>query len=608
TERRKELTKRFPEFIKKTKNKSYNFYWENKEDNIDSKVLGEIIVKVNKKEIDDWKKNIRIQCSLLNEELENKKNQLIIKKIEEEIKTLTIEKENLKKEEKYQNALLKAEEIIRKQKEIIISTNRLKGGADEMNLDQLHSKYKKDLIDSISDNNLEIVKILANSVNLNQLIENETPLHLAIEKENLEIVKTLLDNDADVNMQNKDSKTPLHLAIEKENLEIVKELLNIKEINIENIETNEIKNQEIKEIIISTNRLRGGADEMNLDQLHSKYKKDLIDSISDNNLEIVKILANSVNLNQLIENETPLHLAIEKENLEIVKTLLDNDADVNMQNKDSKTPLHLAIEKENLEIVKELLNIKEINIENIETNEIKNQEIKKVIKETQEKQKQEKENKSIKIKKAIPKNKPKTDFIQENIKKVSQVEAKNKGAIPKGTTIERTYCKPFEETQKKKDDDFDKDGASGFSQLPNISTTETKKSTAPSTPKSNKGEIKSSSGKYHSKKNSNEIITDKQLLFEKNHQEIFKKIKELKLEKQNELQKLQTINSQNWTQVKNEIFEQPKPKIVKIKELEKEKWEDNFDFFLPDVPTNELKKTTIKQKNKSIEAQLAMKS
>ncbi|WP_342273367.1 ankyrin repeat domain-containing protein [Spiroplasma endosymbiont of Acasis viretata] len=129
-----------------------------------------------------------------------------------------------------------------------------------------------------------------------------SPLYYAVNNNNIEIVKLLLENDADINEQDINGSTPLHWAIECNNIEIVKLLL-------------------------------------------------------ENDADI-----NAQDINGC----APLHWAIECNNIEIVKLLLENDADINAQEKSLATPLHLSIYTNNFDMIKLLLekgadlNIKDI--------------------------------------------------------------------------------------------------------------------------------------------------------------------------------------------------------------------------------------------------------
>ncbi len=75
--------------------------------------------------------------------------------------------------------------------------------------------------------NLEIVDLLLHmSASMGYLDkEGYSPLHLSIKKEHLEISFLLLERGASPNTKNNESQTPLHTAVLQNNIELVKKLL-----------------------------------------------------------------------------------------------------------------------------------------------------------------------------------------------------------------------------------------------------------------------------------------------------------------------------------------------------------------------------------------------
>ncbi len=82
-------------------------------------------------------------------------------------------------------------------------------------------------------NYFEIARLLIEhgaDVNISTKKFKTTPLHFAClyaEKKNSSIVELLLKNNANVNAQNFEENTPLHFAVQKEYIEIVKLLLSV---------------------------------------------------------------------------------------------------------------------------------------------------------------------------------------------------------------------------------------------------------------------------------------------------------------------------------------------------------------------------------------------
>ncbi|XP_052772153.1 poly [ADP-ribose] polymerase tankyrase-1-like isoform X2 [Mya arenaria] len=126
-----------------------------------------------------------------------------------------------------------------------------------------------------------------------------TPLHEAAAKGKFEICKLLLKHGADVNKKNRDGNTPLDLVKDGD--------------------------QDVADL------LRGDAA--------------LLEAAKKGNLARVQKLATPENINcrdTQGRNSTPLHLAAGYNNVEVAEFLLENGADVNVQDKGGLIPLHNA--------------------------------------------------------------------------------------------------------------------------------------------------------------------------------------------------------------------------------------------------------------------------
>jgi ankyrin repeat protein/serine/threonine protein kinase len=145
-------------------------------------------------------------------------------------------------------------------------------------------------------------------------VSGQTPLHLAIVDDKIEIVKLLLEYLVDYNLKDNLGNTPLTLAIKKNRIEIV-ELL-----------------------------LQYGAD-VNLKD--DEGRSPLYLAIMDNNIRIVELLLRygaNPNLKDDL-GDTLLHIAVQENNLEIIKLLIGYGADPNLKNIFGITPLGLASKK-----------------------------------------------------------------------------------------------------------------------------------------------------------------------------------------------------------------------------------------------------------------------
>lgn len=150
------------------------------------------------------------------------------------------------------------------------------------------------------------------------------PIHTAVQKKNLDIVKLLVANNADVNawvtIHRDRRKTPLHMAVDKNDLEIAK-------------------------ILISA-----GAD-LNARYVSKKSVYNASPPIFYAKKEMMKLLIDSgadVNSRSADANEyTSLHLAVtgtkyKEADIEVVKMLIDAGADVNATSRYGETPLEMA--------------------------------------------------------------------------------------------------------------------------------------------------------------------------------------------------------------------------------------------------------------------------
>jgi hypothetical protein len=154
--------------------------------------------------------------------------------------------------------------------------------------------------------------------------EYEIPLFEAIAQKDNEVVKKMITSGFDVNTKNRGGLTALHVAVENENLEIIRFLLN-RGANV---------NAKTKSRRTPIMMIEGGDEE--------------------NALEIFKLLTEKgADVNVLNEDkETPLMVACEDDNLELVKILLKAGANPNLKNEDGETAMQLTDSDEIKELLK----------------------------------------------------------------------------------------------------------------------------------------------------------------------------------------------------------------------------------------------------------------
>ena len=208
-----------------------------------------------------------------------------------------------------------------------------------------------------------IETLIEKGVNVNEINDEEyfSPLYNACKKEEIRLVKLLIDNGAkllDSLVKNETGHILYYLS--KDNCVDIIELL------IENVIVEFHKSYEYEEIF----RIACMCDSTEIVKLllehraevnvkfHGYDKMTPLHYASKNDShEVVKFLIQScadVNIGDEYGN-TPLYYACERRNIEIVNILLDNGADVNIGDIIGWTPLHCACERGNVEIVKLLL-------------------------------------------------------------------------------------------------------------------------------------------------------------------------------------------------------------------------------------------------------------
>ena len=156
-----------------------------------------------------------------------------------------------------------------------------------------------------------------------------TPLHFAVERGDVELIEILLENGANICIQDNNGLSPLHLASERRNYIIVEKML-----------------------LFSNGALENLIDNNGVSHLHI--------ACIVNNVDIVnRYLQSGVQVNLATKNgETPLHFAVKFNCVATVKLLLKNNADITVQEiTNGLTPLHVASENQNNEIINIILSV-----------------------------------------------------------------------------------------------------------------------------------------------------------------------------------------------------------------------------------------------------------
>lgn len=208
----------------------------------------------------------------------------------------------------------------------------------------------------------QIVELLLNAgANLEQeTFDFEKALHFACELNNPPVVECLVQSGADINCVNLDGKSPLSLACSRQknvrSLSIIKFLIdNGTDVN----NSDGMQNIHPVRLLIQNKNLE--AVQYLIDkELLSENENFLTDAVLTSNPDMVKLLIdhqNNINRTYSLFELTPLHQACMSPVVspEIVEILLTHGANPNVKSKTQETPLHYACQKGNVQKVVLLL-------------------------------------------------------------------------------------------------------------------------------------------------------------------------------------------------------------------------------------------------------------
>lgn len=170
-----------------------------------------------------------------------------------------------------------------------------------------------------NNNSLSIKHLLFSGVDANMPINsrNETALYLAAKKGSKDIGLELLLKQANANQARTDGITPLMIASQKGHLDIVNMLTKLKGSNVVDINAKAAGHQNVSALYLA---------------------------VHNNQLDVVRVLlANKADVNITADNGyTPLMIAAHNGNVEIVELLLENGADHTLKNGKGCTAHDLA--------------------------------------------------------------------------------------------------------------------------------------------------------------------------------------------------------------------------------------------------------------------------
>lgn len=220
------------------------------------------------------------------------------------------------------------------------------------------------LHEAAKEGNVEIAKLLIEKGAKINFVNPKgwTALHRAVNYGKIEIVKLLLNKNADFNLKTFDDMTPLSLAFKNNHPEIARFLLeNGADSNccIDNKGLTPLFSALRKgDVDLAKLIINNGASPDTMDGKESA----LFFAIKNGFAEIaIQLIEKGANPDTAEDNEPVLNLALKKGMVEIAKLLILKGADVKKRGRGKSTPLHLATEMNNLELVKMIV-AKKVNL------------------------------------------------------------------------------------------------------------------------------------------------------------------------------------------------------------------------------------------------------
>lgn len=251
-------------------------------------------------------------------------------------------------------------------------------------IDPKNTNGKTTLITAIQENKLLSVKaLLKANTDISITYQGNTPLILAVQTGNLEIVENLLTKPQKINIKNSKDQTALHYTALAESqgtdsslAEIAKTLITygakLPEANKKSILNTAIENQRplvAKELLNSI---------QSINTPDRDLFSPLMTAVYDGNLTEVRHILDSISAPDInlqdARSWSALHISAHRESkgtdktqTKITKALIKAGADINLQGPNGNTALHIAISNERTRIVETLLDEKaDITLQNNE--------------------------------------------------------------------------------------------------------------------------------------------------------------------------------------------------------------------------------------------------
>jgi serine/threonine protein kinase len=197
------------------------------------------------------------------------------------------------------------------------------------------TKIALNLLDRGADTNLRNSKGLTP---LHEVVVNDLP-----ESQKKNLLQALVLHKANVNATNNNIESPLMLAIKKQDPELVKSLIELKA----DPNTTDSEKSSLWHILAKWEKT------VPLKQNSTTVDDDAINKIADIAQQLVMAKVDINKPNQ--DGDTALHIAVKNQNQVLINLLIIHQAKSDVKNKNGQTPLTMAIADKNIDVIKLLI-------------------------------------------------------------------------------------------------------------------------------------------------------------------------------------------------------------------------------------------------------------
>lgn len=213
-----------------------------------------------------------------------------------------------------------------------------------------------------SKRNVEIVKLLLdNGADINSALNHDKPVHFAASNSDSRVIKLLFEKGANINESNGYGTKPIHIACRNHNLSVLEFLINDGGVSVDEPHVHgfgpihivcEFNHLHMLEFLI-----KKGA---NIESQNSCGRRPIhLACMNNESMQVSMLMLAGADLEAVdIYGNRPIHLICRTTNTIGLKILISSKVNLECANNEGKRPLHIACEYSNIEMIKLLLEAK----------------------------------------------------------------------------------------------------------------------------------------------------------------------------------------------------------------------------------------------------------